>query len=132
MTAALPRTRTHFFIDGDWRAPASAAVIEVISPFTEARRGSGPDAATADMDAAVAAARRAFDAGPWPAMSIAERAEILGRIAAYLRERGPELAQLVSDEMGGPMGRLGRAPGAPADMIDRVAALAVETGDTHA
>ncbi|HTU13104.1 MAG TPA: aldehyde dehydrogenase [Allosphingosinicella sp.] len=127
----LPRERDHFFIGGAWRAPATSARIEVVSPFTEDRMGGVPGASPADMDVAIAAARKAFDRGPWPFMSIAERAELLGRIAAYLRDRGPDIARLVSDEMGGPMGRLGRAPGAPADMIDRVAALAVETGDTH-
>jgi betaine-aldehyde dehydrogenase len=131
MSSHLPRDRGLFFIGGEWKAPATTALIDVVSPFTEERMGSVPEASAADMDAAIAAARRAFDHGPWPRMSIAERAVILGRIATYLRERGPEIAQLVSDEMGGPMARLGRAPGAPADMIDRVAALAVETGDTN-
>lgn len=131
MRSALPRERGSFFIGGEWRVPATSARIDVISPFTEARMGGVPEASPADIDAAVAAARQAFDRGPWPSMSIAERAAILGHVAAYLRDRGPAIAQLISDEMGGPMGRLGRAPGAPADMIERVAALAVEIGDTH-
>ena len=131
MTAQLPRERGHFFIGGEWRAPSTGARIDVVSPFSEVRIGGVPDAVTADMDSAVAASREAFDHGPWPRLSIVERAAVLNSISAYLRDRGPEIARLVSDEMGGPMGRLGRAPGAPADMIERVAALAVETGDSQ-
>ncbi len=127
----LPRTRRHFYIGGKWVAPSTQARIEIISPISEAPIGVVPEAVTEDIDVAVSAARRQFDEGPWQQMSVEERAEILGRIAAYLRERGPEIARLVSDEMGGPMSRLGRAPGAPADLIERVTALAVETGDTH-
>jgi betaine-aldehyde dehydrogenase len=127
----LPRRRDHFFIGGEWRAPATDGRIDVISPVTEQSMGGVPDAAFADLEAAVGAARQAFDQGQWPRLSIAERADYLRRIAAYLRERGPDIARLISDEMGGPMGRLGRAPAAPADLIDRVAALAVEVGDTH-
>lgn len=131
MAFDLPRRRDRFFINGEWRAPATSGRIEVVSPFTEEPIGSVPDAAREDMDAAVAAARDAFDHGPWPHLSIAERKVFLDRIATYLRERGPEIARLISDEMGGPMGRLGRAPGGPADMIDRASALAAEMGDTQ-
>jgi betaine-aldehyde dehydrogenase len=131
MNSGLSCDRGFFFIGGQWRAPATPRRIDVISPYTEERMGGVPAAAPADMDIAIAVARKAFDYGPWPRMTIAERAAILRRIAAYLRERGPEIAQLISAEMGGPLGRLGRAPGAPADLIDRVAALAVATGDTN-
>lgn len=131
MSHDLPRERDQFFIGGQWQGPGTNARIEVMSPFTEARVGEVPAASDADVDAAVAAARQAFDQGPWPHMPISERAAVLGRIAGHLRERGPAIARLISDEMGAPMGRLGRAPGAPADMIERVAALAVETGDSH-
>jgi aldehyde dehydrogenase (NAD+) len=131
MSGAPPRERDAFYIGGRWTAPGSSARIDITSPLSEERIGWVPDASSEDIDAAVAAARHAFDHGPWPFMSLAERAELLGKVAAYLRDRGPDIARLISDEMGGPMGRLGRAPGAPADLIDRVAVLAVETGSAH-
>ena len=61
--------RDAFFIDGGWAAPAGADILEVVSPHSEQvvatrARGQRP----ADIDAAVAAARRAFDEGPWPRM----------------------------------------------------------------
>ena len=58
--------RTELFIDGQWVAPSTDAVIEVVSPHTEQVIGQAPAAAPADVDRAVAAARAAFDDGPWP------------------------------------------------------------------
>ena len=51
------------FIGGQWVTPATSATIPVISPHSEERVGSVPEASTEDVDRAVAAARRAFDAG---------------------------------------------------------------------
>ena len=58
------------FIGGELTDPLGQDVIEVISPHTEEVIGRVPHASTADVDRAVAAARRAFDEGPWPRMSI--------------------------------------------------------------
>ena len=63
-----------FFIDGGWAAPASADTIEVISPHSEQVVATVPEGTPADIDAAVAAARNAFDHGPWPRMT-PERAD---------------------------------------------------------
>ncbi|MDB5575564.1 MAG: geoB 3 [Bradyrhizobium sp.] len=131
MSASLPRERDAFFLAGAWAKPATSNRIAVISPVREEAMGSVPDADADDIDAAVSAARSAFDQGPWPHLTIAERAAFLHDIAAYLRDRGADIARLISDEMGGPMGRLGRAPGAPADMIDRIARRAVALGDSE-
>lgn len=54
------------FIGGKWTAPATDQVIEVHSPATGEYVGKVPLATKADVDAAVAAARTAFDSGPWP------------------------------------------------------------------
>lgn len=54
------------FIGGRWTAPATTERIQVISPATEEPVGSVPAVDRADVDAAVAAARAAFDSGPWP------------------------------------------------------------------
>ena len=91
-----------FFIDGKWVAPAGTGTIEVVSPFTEEVVGRVPDATPADVDRAVAAARNAFDHGPWPQMTPAERADVMATISAKLNERADELAKLISIENGAP------------------------------
>jgi acyl-CoA reductase-like NAD-dependent aldehyde dehydrogenase len=60
------KTHEHFFIGGDWAPPAGPDVIEVVSPHTEEVIGRVPAGTPADVDRAVAAARAAFDHGPWP------------------------------------------------------------------
>ena len=60
------RTYSKLFIGGSWVPPSSAAVIDVISPHSEEVVGRVPEAKEADVDRAVAAARDAFDKGPWP------------------------------------------------------------------
>ena len=91
---------TSFFIDGEWRAAKSDRTFDVISPRSEERIGRVPAASRADIDDAVAAARKAFDEGPWPRMSPAERAEYLSRIAVGIEKRQQELAPLISEELG--------------------------------
>jgi len=120
---SIPLHRDSFYINGAWVKPRSSEVIEIISPRTEELFGSCPGAGPEDIDAAVEAARAAFDRSEWPYLDVAERAEYLRKIAAHLREQGPDIAKLISSEMGGPMARLGRFPGAPADMCDYYADL---------
>jgi betaine-aldehyde dehydrogenase len=96
------REHDRFFVGGDWVAPAGTGTIDVISPHTEEVIGRVPDGTEADMDRAVAAARQAFDHGPWPRMTHAERAEIMGRLSATYAERQQEMADLVTAEMGSP------------------------------
>ena len=62
------------FIGGEWVEPSTSDVIEVFSPATGEKVGQVPLAAKADVDAACAAARKAFDEGPWPRMSPARAA----------------------------------------------------------
>src|SRR5687768_3085607 len=90
------------FIGGTWTAPSGSSVIEVRSPASLEVVGRVPEAVEADVDAAVDAARRAFDEGPWPTTSPAERAGILTRLSAILRERGSEMSALISSELGQP------------------------------
>ncbi|HWW54518.1 MAG TPA: aldehyde dehydrogenase family protein, partial [Acidimicrobiales bacterium] len=63
------KTYDRLFIGGDWVAPATSAVIEVISPHTEEVIAQVPEASTADVDRAVVAARRAFESGTWPTLT---------------------------------------------------------------
>lgn len=91
------------FIGGRWVAPSSDQVIEVRSPATLEVVARVPEAVESDVDAAVEAARRAFDHGPWPTTPPSERAAILRRLQQIIAERGDEMARLVSAEMGAPL-----------------------------
>ncbi|MCX4092375.1 aldehyde dehydrogenase [Nocardia sp. alder85J] len=117
--------RDDFFIDGRWVAPSTTARIEVISPSTEQVIGSVPEAGPADIDAAVAAARRAFDHSDWPWLTPVERAEKMRALAAALSERVDALATTITAEMGSVISytRTGQAP-APIMMLQYYADLA--------
>ena len=92
------------FIGGGWVPPSSTSTIEVHNASTGEHIGSVPEAAEADVDAAVAAARRAFDdpAG-WSSWSNTERAAALERLATELEARAPEIGRLVSMQNGMPI-----------------------------
>ncbi|NUR90999.1 MAG: aldehyde dehydrogenase [Nonomuraea sp.] len=106
------RQHDKLFIGGEWVTPAGTGVIDVISPHTEEVVGRVPDGTAADMDRAVAAAREAFDHGPWPRMSFAERAAIIGRLADVYEAKQGEMAALITEEMGSPItfSQLAQAP----------------------
>lgn len=89
------------YIGGEWVAPIAGAPLEITSPDTEEVVAITAQGGNADMDAAVAAARHAFDHGPWPLMSPAERIAKLRAIAAYLGPRAGELAAAWSAQVGG-------------------------------
>ncbi|GAA2434762.1 aldehyde dehydrogenase [Mycolicibacterium llatzerense] len=89
------------FIDGSWVASDGAQRIEVVNPSTEQRLGSVSAASTADVDRAVAAARKAFV--EWSAKNADERAELLNRLADALEKRGAEIAHTVSSQNGMPI-----------------------------
>jgi acyl-CoA reductase-like NAD-dependent aldehyde dehydrogenase len=89
-----------FFIDGSWRAAESTDHFDVVSPRSEQRIGRVPAASKEDIDAAVAAARHAFDEGEWPRLTPAERADWLSRLAAGIEKRRTELAELITEELG--------------------------------
>jgi aldehyde dehydrogenase (NAD+) len=92
------------YIAGTWTAPTGHDTIEVHSPATEERIGSVPRGTEADIDAAVAAARTAFDAADgWATWDRKERADVLGRFAAELEASGAETARRVSMQNGMPI-----------------------------
>lgn len=98
--------RDKLFINGKWVAPQGKGVIEVIHSATEAVMGTIPEGSAADAEAAVAAARAAFD--DWAATPVAKRAEYIQKIADGLQARSEELAQLIAGEVGMPI-KLARA-----------------------
>jgi betaine-aldehyde dehydrogenase len=91
------------FINGEWTEGSSGKRIPVYDPSTEEVIAEIPDASAADVDAAVAAARHAFDEGGWPQTTAQDRGRILFRIAAKLREEAPQLAELESKNCGKPI-----------------------------
>jgi aldehyde dehydrogenase (NAD+) len=89
------------YIGGQWVSPASSGKITVVNPATEQVVARVAEAGEADMDKAVAAARRAFDEGPWPRMTHAERGAKVMRLAELLDARAADLAELWTAQMGG-------------------------------
>lgn len=90
------------FIGGGWSSSSGDDGIEIFSPSTEEKVGRVAKATTADMDRAVAAAREAFDNGPWPRMSGPERAVYLRRIADEMAKRSDDFARAWSLQVGMP------------------------------
>ena len=102
-TATRPGTLRHpraLFIGGDWVEPSSGATIDVLDSTTEELFLTVAEAQAADVERAVAAARLAFDKGPWPRMSPAERGVFLNRIADAWASRADALADSWASESG--------------------------------
>ena len=92
-----------FFIGNEWKTPSSTDTFKVINPATEEVIASVPAARQADVDAAVMAAREAFDHGPWPRMSPSERADCMKELSAALQQDIPGMAALITRAMGCPI-----------------------------
>jgi aldehyde dehydrogenase (NAD+) len=109
--------KREFFIGGEFVAPRSEATIDIVSPSTEEVIGSAPDGNGEDVDRAVAAARQAFDHGPWRTTPVTERADLLDRALARLEPKLGDIATTVSSEMG-----------LPISIAGQLAPLALDTG----
>ncbi len=93
MTATL-------FIDGQWTAASDGGTREIRCPADGSLTATVAEATREDTERAIAAARRAFDEGPWRRTPAAERGDLLLRFAATLRERSEEFARAESDDTG--------------------------------
>lgn len=91
------------FIDGRWVAPKKGGSFESIDPSTEQVIAQVAAATAEDVDLAVKAARKAFDEGPWPRATGAERASVLRRIGKGIRDRLQELAEIEVRDNGKPL-----------------------------
>ncbi|MFZ0412036.1 MAG: aldehyde dehydrogenase family protein, partial [Candidatus Acidiferrales bacterium] len=91
------------YINGQWVESASGKVFPVFDPSTEEIIAEVPDAGQKDVDAAVAAAKAAFDSGPWPQTTAQERGRILFRLAERIRKESAALAELESRNSGKPI-----------------------------
>lgn len=95
--------RDALYIDGVWANPLRGGTLPVVDPATEEVIHHLPAATADDIDAAVKAARRAFDHGPWPRLSGIERAACLRRIAVAIRTRLSDLARMETLDNGKPI-----------------------------
>jgi len=94
--------RKQLFINGEWRDAAGRKTIEVVNPATEEVIADVASAEQADVDAAAAAARAAFD-GPWSKLSARERGRIVWKIGEKLLEKADEIARLETLHNGKPI-----------------------------
>ncbi|MCU4746872.1 MULTISPECIES: aldehyde dehydrogenase [unclassified Streptomyces] len=97
------RSYGKLFIGGHWVDPAGSDVIEVHSPHDRSAVGTVPHAAPQDVDRAVAAARAAFDDGPWPRTAPEERQRTVARFQELYAARAAEFAALITAENGSPI-----------------------------
>ncbi|MFJ9122184.1 aldehyde dehydrogenase family protein [Streptomyces sp. NPDC102394] len=91
------------FVGGRWRDAADGARTEVVDPSRGAVLTTVAEAGAADVDAAVRAARDAFDGGTWSGLSGRERGRILYRVAELIRENADDIARLESLDVGKPI-----------------------------
>ncbi len=100
----MTASRDSFFIGNQWVKPASDRRFTLINASTEEVIGTAPEACEADVDAAVAAARRALTESGWSNISPQERAAVMERFMGAIAARGESLAKMVSAQNGMPIG----------------------------
>ncbi|MGW6929866.1 aldehyde dehydrogenase [Lentzea sp. NPDC054927] len=93
-------TYDQLFIGGSWTTPSSDQLLDVVSPHDQSVLGRAAQALPADVDRAVAAAREAFDEGPWPQTPPAERIAVVRRLTELREQHADEIAALISAENG--------------------------------
>jgi aldehyde dehydrogenase (NAD+) len=99
---ALERiTRGRFLIDGAWVEPGARRRFDIVTPADESLFASVPCANAGDIRDAVAAARRAFDHGPWPGLTPQARGDVLHRLADAIDARAAQFAELWTRQVGG-------------------------------
>lgn len=111
-------------IDGKWTAGAEGKTIERVSPAHGVVVSRYQSATKPDAERAIAAARKAFDTGPWPSMTASERSLILLRAADIMEQRKDELALLDTLESGKPISQAKGEIGGAIDIWRYAAALA--------
>ena len=92
---------TQLFINGQWQDAADGRTLAVHNPATGQEIGRVAQAGKADLDKALEAARKGFET--WRDMLPVERARIMRKAAALIRERAGEIAPLLTQEQGKPL-----------------------------
>jgi acyl-CoA reductase-like NAD-dependent aldehyde dehydrogenase len=118
------RSWNSLYIGGEWVTPESSDRLEVRSPATGDLVGSVPAADVEHARAAIAAARTAFDSGPWPTMPIKDRMAVMSRMGELMLKRRDELMLLDRAETGRTQGAAAAFTDVPIerwfDLIERV------------
>jgi len=91
-------------IDGNWVEAQSGKTLDVFDPATDQVIGQVAEGDAADVDLAVAAARRAFDTGPWAKLTASDRSKLIWRIGELIEQNADELAQMETLDNGKPFG----------------------------
>src|SRR6202163_3461392 len=91
------------YINGEWTASKSSKTFPVYDPSTEEIIAQVPDAGADDVNRAVAAAKAAFEDGPWSTSTAQERGRVLFRLAEKIRSNQPALAELECRNTGKPI-----------------------------
>lgn len=127
LEAVLPKHRDLYY-DGAWQKP-KGGYQETVNPATGASLGPCAEASAADVDAAVEAAHRAYKS--WREVKPLERAALMRRVAAKLREHAGELAMIDAANCGNPVREMARDVATAAAQWDFFAGLVTELkGDT--
>jgi 5-carboxymethyl-2-hydroxymuconic-semialdehyde dehydrogenase len=114
------------FIGGAFREPASGEWFESLNPATNAPLAEAADGGAADVDAAVQAARTAFDDGPWPRLKASERAAALRRIARLIRDHAEDFIELECRDIGMPIAQMRGLAARAAQNFDYYAGVIAE------
>jgi betaine-aldehyde dehydrogenase len=114
------------YIDGEWVDGTRGQTFSVYEPSTEEVMAEVFEAERADVECAVQAARRAFDTGPWPRMTYQDRARILFRLAAKVREELAPLAETEARNSGKPIVESEGDIGAVAEIFEYYGGLATK------
>jgi 5-carboxymethyl-2-hydroxymuconic-semialdehyde dehydrogenase len=94
------------YIDGEFRESLDGGTFETLDPTSNDRLALAAAGGAGDVDAAVAAARRAFDEGPWPRMTAARRARVLRQVADAIREHAEDFITLECLDIGMPIAQM--------------------------
>jgi 5-carboxymethyl-2-hydroxymuconic-semialdehyde dehydrogenase len=113
-------------IDGRFTGSVDGTTFIALDPTTNLPLAEVADGKSADVDAAVAAARRAFDEGPWPRLKASERAAMLRRIAATIRRHAEELIELEVRDIGMPIAQMHGLAARSAQNFDYYAGVVTE------
>ncbi len=98
----MTASRDSFFIGNQWVKPASDRRFTLVNASNEEVIGTAPEGCEADMDAAVAAARKAFVTSGWADATPQDRAVVMERFMGAIAKRGEEIARMVSAQNGMP------------------------------
>lgn len=131
-TALVEKVEYKMLIDGQSREALSGERFERVSPGNDQVVGSYPESSIADVDVAIAAARKAFDKGEWPKLSGANRAKALRKVAEFINRDVDKLARVEALESGKPISQARGEVLATSEIWYYAATLAQHSyGDSH-